>query len=67
MGETLDRLYLELSQISKATTEKEARLQREVARLQGLMFALRAEAFAVIDNDTVENREALRKAAEDAL
>ena len=44
--EMIDRLYLELSQVTKAVTNKEAMYRREIARLQGLLGTLRAEAFA---------------------
>ena len=67
----IDRLYLELSQVTKAVTNKEAMYRREVARLQGLLGTLRAEAFALLENDDTDKvdalRDALRVAAKDAV
>ena len=69
--EMIDRLYLELSQVTKAVTHKEEMYRREVARLQGLLGTLRAEALALLGNDDTDKvdalRDALRAAAKDAV
>lgn len=65
--ETIDRLFLELSQVTQATTEKEIALHSEVCLLREALvyvaFAGHAtplhmlpKGVTLIDNDTVEVR-----------
>lgn len=69
--EMIDRLYLELSQVTQAITPKEEMYRHELARLQGLLGTLRAEALAMLENDDTDKvdalRAALRAAAKDAV
>lgn len=69
--ETIDRLFLELSQVTQAVTKKELMYRREITRLQNLLVALKAEALALLENDDQSKvnklRHSLREAATDAV
>ena len=54
-ADMIDRLLLELSGLATALTNKEAIYRREPARLQELYRTLRAEAFALLENDDTKN------------
>ena len=59
----IDKLYLELSQISKATTSKEIALQAEIAQLKkdkaDLIEALESDAYAISFQSISQYRNAL--------
>lgn len=49
--EMIDRLYLELSQVTKAITPKEEMYRREIQRLQTKLAILREAADEILSNE----------------